>query len=118
MTLTPEQRQYRLVPERAVQKAVEDMLTLYGWKWFHAPDNKPSAAGHVQKIISGFPDIIAVRGTRIVVIENKKELEHPREDQEAWLLAFKRTGKVETHIIRPSTMRFLQEQLKPEWAKK
>jgi VRR-NUC domain. len=116
--LTPEQQQYRLVPERAVQKAVEDMLTLYGWKFFHAPDNKPSAGtGRVQKIVPGFPDIIAIRGTRIIVIENKKELEQPREDQEEWLRAFKATGKVETYVIRPSTMRWLAEQLKPEWAK-
>lgn len=115
--LTPQEQQYRAVTEKALQKAVEDMLTLYGWKWFHAPDNKPSATtGRVQKIVPGFPDLIAIRGTRIIVLENKRETEQPREDQEAWLLAFMRTGKVETYVIRPSRLRWLADQLKPDWA--
>ena len=109
---------YREVPETSVQKAVEDMLTAYGWKWFHAPDNKPSAkTGRVQRIVPGFPDIIAIRGTRIIVIENKRETEHPREDQQEWLDAFERTGKVETYVVRPSFMRRLTDLLKPEWMK-
>ena len=116
--LTPQEQQYRHVPESAVQRAVEDMLSAYGWKWFHAPDNKPSrTTGRVQKIVPGFPDIIALRGTRIIVIENKRQTESPREDQEAWLRAFVATGKVETYVIRPSNLRGLADILKPEWMK-
>jgi hypothetical protein len=116
--LTAEQMVYRQVKEAALQKAVEDMLTQFGWKWFHAPDNKPSrSTGRVQRVVPGFPDIVALRGTRIVIIENKRETESPREDQEEWLEAWRRTGKAEVFVIRPSTMRSLADVLKPDWMK-
>jgi hypothetical protein len=115
--LTEQEQVYRQVPESSVQKAVQDMLTSYGWKWFHAPDNKPSAStGRVQKIVPGFLDILALRGTRIVIIENKRETEQLREDQEEWMEAWRRTGKAETYVVRPSNMRHLADYLKPDWA--
>ncbi len=114
--LTARDRMLRAIPESDVQKQVQEILTMFGWKWFHAPDNKPSATtGRVQRIVKGFPDIIAVRGTRILVCENKRETEHPTEEQDQWLAAFQLTGKVETFVIRPSNIDTIRHAAAFEW---
>jgi hypothetical protein len=115
-TLTTRERALRQVPEAEVQRRVQEILTMYQWWWYHAPDNRPgSKTGRVQRIRAGFPDIIAVRGTRILVLELKRETGHTTDDQDAVLAMFQLTGKVETYVIRPSNIDTLLEIAAPEW---
>lgn len=54
----------RLMSEVDLQKSVEDLLTLYGWRWHHETDSRKSRAG--------FPDLIAVHPSgRFLLIELK-----------------------------------------------
>lgn len=115
--LTARDRLIRSIPEAAVQKQVQETLTMYGWWWYHAPNNRPGQNGKVQRIVSGFPDIIAVRGTRIVLAELKKETGHTTDDQDAVLAMFELTGKVEVWVVRPSNMDAFREAMAPEWAR-
>jgi hypothetical protein len=114
-TLTSRERMLRQIPEAEVQRQVQTILTMYGWWWYHAPDNRPGQNGKIQRIRAGFPDIIAVRGTRIVVAELKKETGTTTDDQDATLAMFQLTGKVEVWTVRPSNMDEFREAMAPEY---
>jgi hypothetical protein len=115
-SLTARERMQRAIPEAEVQRTAQEILTMFGWMWYHAPDNKPSATtGRVQRITPGFPDLIAIRGTRIVVAELKRETGHTTDDQDGWLAAFQLTNKVEVWVVRPSNIDEFREAMAPEW---
>ncbi|MDN4611932.1 VRR-NUC domain-containing protein [Arthrobacter burdickii] len=97
--LTDRDKLLRLVTERQLQRQVEGILTAYGWRWFHAPDNRP-ANGRVQKIRPGFPDLLAVRGPRLVVIELKTETGRIASEQVEWMQNFEAAG-AEAYVWRP-----------------
>jgi Holliday junction resolvase len=70
--------------ERHMQAALEQELQLRGWRYFHASDARRS--------VPGFPDIIAVRGTRLFVAEIKTAKGRVSTEQRAWLDAFTLAG--------------------------
>lgn len=115
--LTARDRLLRSIPEAQVQRNVQEILTMFGWWWYHAPNNRPNKDGKVQRIRAGFPDIIAVRGTRIVVAELKKETGHTTDEQDEVLAMFQLTGKVEIWIVRPSNIDEFRKAMAPEWAR-
>lgn len=100
--LTPQQKQLRLIPESKFQTDVNRILTEYGWRWFHAPANIPRN-GWIQNVRAGFPDICAVRGTRLVFIELKTETGKTSEEQDRWLAAVAEAG-AEAYVFRPSDL--------------
>lgn len=114
--LTPEQKALRTVAERQFQHQVEQIMQSYGWRFFHAPDNRPTSKGYVQNIKAGFPDLCAVRGDRLLFAELKRETGKTSAEQDAWLEALRGTG-AEVYVWRPSDMASLVEVLKPEWTK-
>jgi hypothetical protein len=80
--------------ERAWQAHVEGLLRFYGWRHFHAPDNKPTTtrAGRAarQHVEPGFPDIAAVRrlpgyGPELLFAELKAERGRYGPGQKEWL---------------------------------
>ena len=75
--------------EKAFQATIIELATFLGWKSFHAFDSRRSAGG--------FPDLVLVRGGRLVFAELKKEGEQPRPDQVEWLTALERAG-VEVYV--------------------
>lgn len=81
--------------EAAFQRAVEDLLDLYGWRWHHEVDSRKSKPG--------FPDLIACRRDRALAIELKSARGVVSADQRAWIAALQGSG-VETHIWRPKDM--------------
>jgi VRR-NUC domain len=97
--LTEHEKHLRTIPEKQLQKTMEEMLTFLGWLWFHAPDNRP-INGRIQNIKAGFPDLIAVRGTRMVYIELKTMTGKVSPDQERWHTALRRAG-AEVYVWRP-----------------
>lgn len=115
--LTARDKLLRSIPEATVQKEVQQILTMSGFWWFHAPSNRPGQNGKVERIVAGFPDIIAVRGTRIVVAELKKETGHTTDEQDKVLAMFELTGKVEVWVVRPSNIDEFRDAMVPRWAR-
>lgn len=80
--------------EREFQREVVKRALLFGWKVYHTYDSRRSAAG--------FPDLVMVRGDRLIFAELKTEEGKLSEDQEKWLTALAKTGQAE--VWRPSMM--------------
>lgn len=83
------------VPERDLQRQVIDLAELRGWRCYHTFDSRRSAPG--------FPDVMAVRGSRLLAVELKRESGRVTAEQQAWLDALALAG-VEVHTWRPSDM--------------
>ena len=78
------------IPERQLQAHVELMLRSLGWMYYHTHDSRRS--------VSGFPDLVALRGRRMVVLELKRDGASATPEQRQWLRAFAETG-VEAYIV-------------------
>jgi|SRR5215831_11530647 len=81
---------------------VRSLLDLYGWRWQHQYDSRRSNAG--------FPDIVAIKGSRLVVLELKAERGRVTAEQRAWLADFAAVG-AETAVLRPSSRAELARSL-------
>jgi hypothetical protein len=73
--------------EAQFQQQVEQLAKAYGWKVFHAPDNRPGRNGKVQRVTAGFPDLVLVRGTELVFAELKTDKGRVRPEQAEWISA-------------------------------
>lgn len=113
--LTPQQVALRSIPEKDWQKMVTDLMTAYGWAWWHGADNRPGKNGRVQNIRPGLPDLIACRGGRLIFAELKRETGKPTPDQ---VDALERLGTTpaEVYVWRPSDIEAVRLALKPEWS--
>jgi hypothetical protein len=100
--LSNREKALREITEAQFQRDVEQLLTLHGYRWYHAPANKP-VHGRIQNIKAGFPDLVAVRGKRLLFIELKRQIGRLGPDQPEWLEALSRTG-AEVYLWRPSDM--------------
>ena len=80
--------------EKNFSQQVVDLAQLLGWKvyrtWisFHSP--------------AGFPDLVLVRGDRLIMAELKSEKGQLTPAQEEWLEILRVTGKAEIYLWRPS----------------
>lgn len=79
--------------EKEWQSKVTDLATLHGWRWYHTHDSRRSP--------SGFPDLVLVRGDRVIFAELKKENGKVSPHQTAWLTALTATP-AEVYVWRPS----------------
>ncbi len=75
---------------------------LKGWRVAFVHDSRHSP--------SGWPDLVLVRGWRMLVRELKTERGRVTEAQQAWLDALDRAG-VDTKVWRPSMWTEIQEEL-------
>lgn len=79
--------------EAAFQLQVENLADFYGWRFFHAPDNRPitakSGRRYVQSVKAGFPDLVLSRGIELIVAELKTETGRVAKEQDAWLDSFR-----------------------------
>lgn len=85
--LTPAEyrdRQARAMLEAVLQLRVTELASLFGWLWYHPPDNRPDARGRRQATRPGFPDLVLVRGDRVLYRELKRQTGKPTEDQLIW----------------------------------
>lgn len=97
--LTDEEKLLRTITESHFQKWVQQVMTQKGWRWYHAADNIPRG-GWKANIKPGFPDLIAVRGVRLLVAELKTETGKTTEHQDAWLEELNGTP-AEVYVWRP-----------------
>lgn len=79
--------------ERDWQETVIALLRAHHWLCYHTYDARRSRPG--------FPDIIAIRGWRILAVELKAETGRISAAQREWLDAFAATGHAESYVWRP-----------------
>jgi hypothetical protein len=72
----------RDMSEATLQQNVEQMMGVFGWLSYHTHDSRRSNAG--------FPDLVAVRGHRLIFAELKAETGKYRPGQQEWLDALRR----------------------------
>ena len=82
------------VSEAALQQLVIDVADLGGWLVFHDNDSRRNRAG--------FPDLVLVRGTELILVELKAEAGRIRPDQQAWLDELAKVEYLSTGVLRPS----------------
>ena len=80
--------------EKQLQQAVLDLARRMGWRCYHTFDSRRSEPG--------FPDIIAIRGERLVAIELKSDTGKLTDAQVEWLTAFNEVWTVDAIVIRPA----------------
>ena len=92
------------VTEAQLQAAVIDLAHLCGWLVAHFRPARTQQGWRtpVSADGAGFPDLVMVRGDRLVVAELKAKRGRVSPDQQAWLDAFSQVPSVEVHLWRPS----------------
>lgn len=109
--LSAGEKMLRAVSEAQWQSTVISIARLNGWMVYWAPANKPTAAGHVQSITAGWPDLVFLRAGDFFVAELKRETGKTSPDQDKWLAELGKAG-VETHVWRPSDQFEVTERLR------
>jgi hypothetical protein len=72
--------------EAQFQQRVEQLAAYYGWRHFHAPDNRPGGkAGRLQRVAPGFPDLVLIRPPELIFAELKTDTGRVRSEQAAWI---------------------------------
>lgn len=88
--------------EASFQQQIEQLAALYGWRHYHAPDNRPGGGtGRVQRVTAGFPDLVLVRDGELIFAELKTQTGRVRPEQAEWLAALENVDGVETYVWRP-----------------
>lgn len=103
-----------MVLERDFAKQVESILNIFGWTWKHdLPAVRQSGRWATAfKGTAGFPDYIAVRGSRVICAELKNEKGRLSEGQKQWIDLLEQSGKVEVYVWRPSDLQKIAETLR------
>jgi hypothetical protein len=89
--------------EKAFQEWLRGLALAQGWTYYHTNDSRRSP--------SGFPDVLAVRGDRLVVAELKLPGKRPTAAQQQWLDALARVSQVTTHLWSPEDLETIREVL-------
>lgn len=100
--------------EREYTTMVLELLGTFGWRRVHfrpATVRSGKWATHGSGDITGWPDIFAVRGRRLLALELKVGKGKTTPDQDDWLSALGHAG-VEAHVVRPSDWDRLVEMLR------
>ena len=92
--------------EREFQAQVIAAAEAMGWLCYHTHDSRRSQPG--------FPDLIMVRGYRMVALELKVGRNKPTVDQVRWLAALREVWRVDALVARPDDWDSLMELLKHE----
>ena len=80
--------------ERAFTRQVLDLATLFNWRHYHnlyAPGSD-----------RGWPDLVLVRGSCMILAELKSDQGKLSEAQENWLGSLREVAGLEVHVWRPS----------------
>lgn len=101
----------RAITEAQWQQTVIAWARLNGWMVYWPPANKPTAAGHVQSVTAGWPDLVFVRDGDFLMAELKREVGKTTPEQDKWLAELAKAG-IETHVWRPSDQFEMTERLR------
>ena len=100
-------REAPLMSEAELQTAFIELAQLFGWRIAHFRPAMTSKGWRtpVEADGKGFPDVIAVRGTRCLAVEFKSARGRLSKDQVDWLDAFEQVHGVEQYVFRPDDWR-------------
>lgn len=91
-------------PEATLQRLVGQAARMFGWMYYHPPDNRPrqTSTGRlfVQDITPGWPDTILIRDDRRLARELKSNSGAVTPEQHRWLEVLASAG-FDTGIWRP-----------------
>ena len=82
------------ITEEALQRAVVEEAQLRGWAVYHTYDSRRSSPG--------FPDLIMLRGPRLIAAELKAARGQPTQAQIDWLDRFAQVTEVESYLWNPT----------------
>ena len=94
------------ISERTFQAQVIAAAEAQGWLCYHTHDSRRSAPG--------FPDLIMVRGYRMIALELKVGRRKPTPEQLVWLAALREVWQVDALWAKPDDWDSLMEILKRE----
>lgn len=94
----------RAVSERDFMGQVVDYARLSGWRAYHTYDSR--------RCEPGFPDLVLVRGNRLVFAELKTRTGRLEAEQLEWLGALDMVDTVESTCWRPDDWAEIEEVLK------
>lgn len=94
----------RMMTEKQWQQLVVDAARANSWHVYHTFDSRRSEPG--------FPDLILVRDTEMLVIELKRERGTVTLDQERWLRAFSGVAGITVMVAHPSDWPGIEQTLK------
>lgn len=104
--------------ELSFQKKVIKLARSLGWRCAHfpfvrvlTPDGRIRWMTPVQGDAKGFPDLLLIRGERLVIAELKREGGELEPEQVEWLAAFSLMG-AETKVWLPWMMSEIEEYLR------
>jgi len=91
------------VTEAGFQKTVLEFAKLHGWRTAHFRPAKTAKGWRtaVSGDGKGFPDLVLVRGTRLLFVELKMWRNTPSSEQESWLRTLRQTF-AEVYLWYPS----------------
>lgn len=74
-------------PEADLQRQVIHTAELYGWEWYHPPDNTPTGPRRKQAVQPGWPDLVLAKESvgRVLFVELKADGNYPTADQRKWM---------------------------------
>lgn len=98
------------VSEAALQRAVVDLARTLGWRCAHFSDSRKQVRGGRlvgDRGAAGVPDLLCVRGSRLLFLELKTEKGKLRPAQEDWLADLQEVesdaaGRLVVRVLRPS----------------
>lgn len=79
--------------EKDLQEGLVALAKVYGYQAYHTFDSRRSEPG--------FPDLILIRGERLIAIETKSAIGQLTEAQKGWLRAFDAVKRVDAIVVRP-----------------
>lgn len=90
--------------EKEWQQLILDFARLRQWLPYHTFDSRKSAAG--------FPDLVLVRGDRLIFSELKTERGKVSDAQQEWIDALNQVPRAEVYVWRPSHWDSVQDVLR------
>jgi len=95
-------------PEADLQEKVLALARIYGWHRHHQRAGYQPGTGRWVTGISGeagFPDLVLVRGDRLIFAELKSQRGRVSATQEIWLGLLRTVPGVEVYVWKPEDMR-------------
>lgn len=81
------------ISEKALLERIRHTAQLHRWRCYHTHDSRRSEPG--------FPDLVLVRGDRLIFAELKTDTGRITPAQLAWLTALEQCPGVQAHVWRP-----------------
>jgi Holliday junction resolvase len=91
------------ISEAEFQAQVVELAKLWGWRAYHTFDSRKSVAG--------FPDLILIRGERLLAVELKTDKGDTTPEQTDWLMAFGRVTDCTSFLWKPAFWRQIEKEL-------